>query len=358
MSARRTAGVVASVVTVGAVAAAVTIFNLPDTGNNSSSASDKSTVTGTADIAKETLVDRESHDGTLGHGSTTTLASRGSGTVTWLPSAGTTIGRGKPLYKLDNKPVVLLYGSLPAYRDLKSGVKGADVKQFEKNLWALGYRGFTVDDKYTASTAGAVKDWQDDLGLSETGTVTVGQIAYAPQPVRVDSLSAEKGGTAQPGAEVLNYTGTSLVATVVLDMDAQRLARTGAAVQVELPDGKKVNGKITEVAASVQQGQGDQPDTTVLDVTIGFTGATPPGYDQASVTAYFTASQRPDVLTVPVSALLALAEGGYAVEKVGPSSGGSGTRTLVGVETGIYADGLVEITSAELAEGDTVVVPA
>src|SRR6185436_13615927 len=158
-------------------------------------------------------VDRETHDGTLGHGSTTTLAGRGSGTVTWLPTAGATVSRGKPLYKLDNKSVVLLYGTLPAYRTLQSGVKGADVRQFEKNLWALGYRGFTVDDKYTASTAAAVKDWQDDLGVTETGTVETSQIWYAPTPVRIDSLSSENGASVQPGTEILKYTGTVLVAT-------------------------------------------------------------------------------------------------------------------------------------------------
>jgi peptidoglycan hydrolase-like protein with peptidoglycan-binding domain len=351
MSARRTAGVVASVVTVGAVAAAVTIFNLPDTGNNSSSASDKSTVTGTADIAKETLIDRESHDGTLGHGSTTTLASRGSGTVTWLPSAGTTIGRGKPLYKLDNKPVVLLYGSLPAYRDLKSGVKGADVKQFEKNLWALGYRGFTVDDKFTGATADAVQDWQDDLGLSKTGTVASSQIWYAPTAIRTDSLSSAGGATVQPGAELLKYTGTALVATVDLTMDAQRLAKQGAPVRVSMPDGKQLPGRIVGVGTTVQEGQGDQEDTTLIELTISLTGA-PKGMDEAAVSVDFVSSERKDVLTVPVAALLALAEGGYGVQVV------DGTATkIVPVETGLFAAGKVEIKGAGLAAGMKVGMP-
>jgi putative peptidoglycan binding protein len=351
MSRRRTTAVVAGVLTAGAVAAAVTVLNLPDARSSDGSGADLPA--NTAPITKETLVDRESHDGTLGHGDTTTLSAKAGGTVTWLPASGATVTRGKQLYRLDDKPVVLLYGTLPAYRTLASGVEGSDVRQFERNLWALGYRGFTVDDEYTSATADAVEDWQDDLGVTETGTVTVGRIAYAPGAVRVDSLSAEKGATAQPGSGVLKYTGTSLVATVVLDTDSQRLARTGAAVQVELPDGKKVNGKITKVATSVQDGQGDQPDTTVVDVTIGFTGATPQGLDQASITAYFTASQRPDVLTVPVPALLALAEGGYGVQIVE-----GGAARIVPVETGLFADGKVEITGDGLRPGQVVGLPA
>lgn len=351
MSARRTASVVAGVLSVGAVAAAVTVFNLPG-AQGSGNGSGSRVPANTAEITKTTLVDREDHDGTLGHGDTTTLAARAAGTVTSLPATGAAIRRGGALYRLDNKPVVLLYGSLPAYRTLAPGAKGADVKQFEKNLWALGYRGFTVDSKYTSATADAVEDWQDDLGLSETGTVDSSQIWYASGPVRVDSRSSEKGAAVQPGTELLKLTGTTLVATVKLSMDAERLAVEGAAVQVTLPDGTVVPGRITGVGTTVQEGQGDQPDTTLIQVTVAFTGA-PKGMDDASVTVAFTASKRPDVLAVPVAALLALAEGGYGVQVVD----GTATR-IVAVETGLFADGKVEISGGGLGAGMKVGMPA
>jgi hypothetical protein len=188
VGARRTAGVAAGVLSVGAVAAAITVFNLPQAQHSDNPATD--TPVSTADIAKQTLIDRENHDGTLAHGDATTIASRGNGTVTGLPAEGATVTRGKAVFHLDNKPVTLLYGSLPAYRTLGTGVKGTDVKQFEQNLWALGYRGFTVDRTYSSSTASAVKEWQDDLDLAKTGTIDPGQIVYAADAVRVDSLSA------------------------------------------------------------------------------------------------------------------------------------------------------------------------
>jgi len=62
---------------------------------------------------------------------------------------------------------------------------------------------------------------------------------------------------------------------------------------------------------------------------------------------------RKGVLAVPVAALLALREGGYGVAIVD----GDGRR-VVKVETGMFADGLVEVTGDGLAEGTKVEVPA
>jgi hypothetical protein len=155
-----------------------------------------------------------------------------------------------------------------------------------------------------------------------------------------------------PGAGVLKVTGTGLAATVDLDMEDQRLARTGAAVEITLPDGSVVPGKISTVGTVVETG--DQPDqqTTKIEVTIPF-ARTPAGLGDASVSVAFTAGRRPDVLAVPVAALLALSEGGYGVQLVD----GSTTR-IVAVRTGLFADGQVEITGAGLSAGQKVGMPS
>ncbi|XVU26839.1 HlyD family efflux transporter periplasmic adaptor subunit [Actinoplanes sp. CA-054009] len=347
---RRGNAVVAGVLTVGAVAAAVTVFNLPPAESDDGAVTGKQTET--AEVTRKTLVDSESHDGTLGHGDTSSIAAGTQGTVTALAPTGRTVTRGQPLYKINNQPVSLLYGALPAYRTLKAGVEGSDVLQFEKNLWALGYRGFTVDDEYTSATAGAVEEWQDDLGREQTGAVETDQIHYGPGQARIDSHSVERGAVVQPGTEVLQTTGTTMVATVTLDVDAQRLARTGAAVDVTLPDGSEVKGKITGVETVVETGQGNEEDTTRIEVTVAF-AKSPQGLDEAAVTVGFTASERKDVLTVPVTALLALSEGGYGVEV----SENGGTR-IVAVETGLFAGGEVEVTGGGLQAGTRVVVPS
>jgi peptidoglycan hydrolase-like protein with peptidoglycan-binding domain len=350
MGARRTAGVVAGVLSVAAVAAAIAVFNLPEA--EESPRSSDSAPAPTAEITKQTLIDRESHDGTLGHGDPTTIATRGAGTVTRLPAEGARVTRGKWIFHLDNKPVTLLYGSLPAYRTLSTGVKGADVRQFERNLRALGYRGFTVDETYSSWTGSAVKAWQEDLDLTETGWVDPGQIVYAAGVVRVDSLSTQVGTVVRPGAAVETVTGTAPLATVVLDAGSARLARQGATTRVTLPDGKVVPGKIIKVASVVSPGEEGDADTTKIQVTIRPTSAVT-SVGPAAVPVAFTAGRRPHVLAVPVAALLALAEGGYGVQVVD----GTTTRT-VAVKTGLFADGKVEITGDGLHAGMKVAMPS
>jgi peptidoglycan hydrolase-like protein with peptidoglycan-binding domain len=350
MGARRAVGVVTGVLSIGAVAAAITVVNLPAPADGPTSTG--STPTATADITEQTLIDRENHDGTLGHGDATTISSRREGTVTGLPAQGATIGRGKAIFRLDDKPVTLLYGPLPAYRTLSTGVKGADVKQFERNLRALGYRGFTVDRTYSRATAGAVRDWQEDLDLPETGTVDTNQIRYAAGPVRVDSLSTQVGSVVGPGAAVQKVTGTSPLATVRLEASAGRLAERGAAVQVTLPDDRVVPGRIVEVATVVSPGEDGAPDTTGFQVTIRFAAAVE-SVGAAAVTVAFTAGERPNVLAVPVAALLALAEGGYGVQVVD-----GGTTRIVAARTGLFADGKVEIGGSGLRAGMKVAVPS
>jgi peptidoglycan hydrolase-like protein with peptidoglycan-binding domain len=307
----------------------------------------------TATVARQTLNDTRDADGELGYGPVTTAVSRAPGTITWLPESGATVTRGKSLYRLDNDPVTLMYGDTPAYRDLKIGVEGKDVENLERNLSKLGYDGFTVDDEFTYDTYEAVVEWQEDRGLEETGVVKLGQVVFAEGKVRVESVEAEEGQPAQPGQKVLTYTGTSKVITVQLEAEDQRMARKGARVEVTLPDGKSVKGKVTEVATVIVPGEGqEEPDTRVEALVSIGNAKSAKGLDKASVDVTFTASQRKNVLTVPVAALVALQEGGFGLEVVE-----GGTSRYVAVETGLFAGGKVEVSGDGLREGMTVGMP-
>ncbi|MQY05578.1 efflux RND transporter periplasmic adaptor subunit [Actinomadura macrotermitis] len=310
----------------------------------------------TMPVTRQTLKDAESADGTLGYGEAATATSRLPGTITRLPAGGDRITRGKPLYEVDNDPVTLLYGSKPAYRTLRPGMEGSDVRRFEKNLAALGYDGFTVDDEYTEDTADAVREWQDDLGLEETGEVELGRVVYAPGAVRVDALQAGEGDPTAPGRKVLTYTGTAKAVTVKLGVEDRRLARKGADVDVTLPDDSVVPGRITKVATVVEPAaEGKDPETKV-EVEVALKGAkaqkAADAYALASVDVGFTAGTRRDVLTVPVAALVALQGGGFGVEVVK-----GGTSAYVPVKTGLFAGGRVEVSGAGIAEGTAVGVP-
>jgi len=304
----------------------------------------------TAQITRQTLLDQQQENGTLAFGRESSIANKLNGTITALADVGAVVHRGQSLFRVDNTPVVLLYGTLPAYRTLAPGVEGADVQQFEQELRNLGYKGFTVDTKYNSNTAAAVKKWQKKLGLPQTGTIELGRVVYAGSDVRIAAQKVAPGDAAQPGEAVLSTTGTAHVVTVDLAVSDQRLAVNGATVEVTLPDNGKVKGTVTKVATVIDTSDSKNPKTEI-EVTIVLAGGGQ-NASNATVKVNFTAAERKDVLTVPVAALRALAEGGYGVQIVE-----GGTTRIVAVQTGLYSGGRVEITGAGLTPGMTVGMP-
>ncbi|GAA1805743.1 peptidoglycan-binding protein [Actinomadura chokoriensis] len=304
----------------------------------------------TAPIERTTLVETQDVDGTLGYGGTRTVTGAGHGTLTWLAGPGTVISRGRPVYRVDDRPVPLLYGRLPLYRALSQGTKGADVEQFERNLRALGYTGFTVDDTYGAATAAAVKRWQDDLGVDETGRIEPGAAVVASGRIRVAERKAHVGD--RIGGPVLTCTGTTRVVGVELDVKYQRLVKKGAGVEVELPSGDTVKGEVASVGKVAKEGREGRPSTVEVEISVPSQKSLGP-YDKAPVKVSFTANRHRDVLAVPIGALLAQGDGGYAVQVVE-----NGRVRTVPVETGVFTEGEVEITGSGLKEGMRVGVPS
>jgi peptidoglycan hydrolase-like protein with peptidoglycan-binding domain len=166
----------------------------------------------TASVTRRTLSESSTVDGTLGYGSTLELYDRVGGTFTWLPSVGAVVGRGATLWRIDDLPIVLMYGSVPAYRTLKQGVgDGPDVTQLNENLIDLGfgpYGAITDDESFSAATAEAVKRWQKAEGLSQTGVVELGRVVFAPSARRVTDVKVTLGQD-PPGATAPGETGKS-----------------------------------------------------------------------------------------------------------------------------------------------------
>jgi len=328
----------------------------------------------TAKVSRTTLEETKRAAGTLGYGDAVPVSAAGTGTLTWIAPVGSTVKRGQPLFKLDQRPVVALYGSLPLYRTLRVGVEGTDVKQFEENLSKLGYTGFTVDGTYTAATAQAVRRWQADLGLPETGAVEPGQVVVTPGAVRVAEHTARVGdrigGDTGGGASVLSYTGMTRLITVELAVADQALAAKGRAVTVTVPGQGAVKGRIAQVgtvattpeqtsdasggqASSAPSGSSSTAADARIQVTVTIADQKKLGsLDGAPVDVDFVSQARNDVLAVPVAALLALPNGGYGVQVID----GDATR-VVAVKTGMFAAGRVEISADGIAEGVTVGVP-
>jgi len=345
--------VTAMVAVCGAVAAAAGFDVFGSAGDGAEATGDLPPATAT--VQRETLVDTSAESGELAYDGEATLTARGGGTITSLALPGSKVSRGKALCRVDDVPVLLMYGKLPAYRELAPGVEGGDVEQFEENLAELGYTGFTVDDTYSASTATAVRAWQEDLGLAETGTVELGRVVFASGAVRIGTHRVSVGEAVGPGSAILDYTGMTRIVTVDLDVADERMAVKDAKVSVKLPDGKRTEGRIASVETVIVTGDGaEQEEVTKLRLTVTLKDQKAlDGFGEAAVKVEFTASESEDVLTVPVAALLALGDGGYGVQVVD----GASTR-IVTVETGLFAGGRVEVSGDGLIEGMTVGMPS
>ncbi|WP_117215300.1 peptidoglycan-binding protein [Allorhizocola rhizosphaerae] len=303
----------------------------------------------TSPVRRTDLVEHIAVIGSVGYGHTSPLVGRRPGTVTWLPRPGTVIDRGGRIYAADAVPVPLLFGDSPMYRELASGVPaGEDVAILKRNLAALGYSVGSQDGVFRASTAAALKRWQKDLGAPQTGRLSPGDVVVLPGAIRVDAVEAQLAGSAT--GTILTITGTTRVVSASLEESQRSFAKLDSKVNVDLPGTGPATGTVRAVESVSGEG-GGQPK---LQVTIALDD--PKLAEQAeagSVRIRFSGASRKGVLAVPVQALLALREGGYAVEVVQ-----DGGNRLLAVELGMFADGLVEINGPELSEGMQVVMAA
>lgn len=297
------------------------------------------------DISSETTI-----DGTVGRGDQSPLAIPGEGTLTRLPSVGDTIGSGQILAEVNGAPVLLLAGDRPVWRDLVPGMDdGEDIRQLEQALADLGYAttSLEVDDEWTSATTASLKNLQEALGLEEDGKLALGEIVFSPRTVRIAAIEGTVGdGVGEAGIEV---TGEVQVVEADADTSDADVVTPGTAVTLELPNGDEVPGTVYTVGAPETDSEG----STSLPVVVLADGLD--AVDGLDVEIKIDVVEVADATVVPAAALLALAEGGYAVE-VPDETSATGTR-LVAVEIGAFdEEGWVQVTG-DISPGDQVVVP-
>ena len=313
----------------------------------------------TATVQQRTIESTEEFDGTLGYAGSGVIISGLNGTYTDLPDVGDVLTLGDEIYEVDGTNTsFLMYGKRPAYRpiDIDSD-NGPDIKQLEASLKQIGFpnilgENFSPDWNFRAKTENAVEQWQKRTNQEQDGVIELGEVTFMPDDVRITDVLPELGSRAQAG-QVLAYTSdTDLVVTLDLEADRRDILGVGDAVSVELPDGTQAAGTVSEIDSVAQTLQGASEPT--VEVTIELEDITAVGdLDGAEVTVSVVRESRPNVLTVPVDALLALREGGYALEMVAED----GSTYLVAAEVGLFDDAGVEV-SGSFEAGDTVVVPA
>jgi hypothetical protein len=310
----------------------------------------------TAEVERGALSAIVSQAGTLTYGARSdgspyTAINQASGVYTELPESGDMVRCGGVLYRVDDRPVLLLCGELPLYRALRLGMTGRDVRQLNRMLHRSG-------TAFTTSTERALGALQHKHGQAVTGRLATDDAVVLPEPVRVAKVTGELGGAARPGAPVLSATSDRLQVRVNLDASQQGEVKSGDRAQITLPGNTPVKGRVAGFGrvAQTPPGQDSRPADATIPTFIRLDDpAKARGLDQAPVQVDITTKGVDDVLSVPVTALVGKSGGGFAVEVVRPGD----RRELVAVELGLFDTGVgrVQVEGA-LRAGDSVVVPS
>jgi hypothetical protein len=321
----------------------------------------------TATVERGRLSDMVSQYGILTYrarsdGSPYAVFNRARGTYTRLPDAGDEVDCGGVLYRVDDKPVLLLCGSTPAYRSLSEGASGPDVAELNANLVHLGYatraRLDPSSHRFSSETASAVEKLQSRLDEARTGSLDLGRAVFLPESVRIATVTGELGGSAQPGAQVAQATSGTLEVQVALDPSQQDEVKRGDRAQITLPGNRSVTGTVDRLGrvAQVPAGQNAGAGAATIPVYISLDDPERArGLDRAPVQVEITTTGVENALSVPVTAIVGKTGGGFAVEAVRAD----GHRELVVVKLGLFdtAGGRVQV-EGDVRVGDRVVVPS
>ncbi len=210
---------------------------------------------------------------------------------------------------------------------------GLDVALVAQNLAALGYfSGATTgpDLAYTPALAAAVRRWQVAAGIDPTGALSPAQVVVLHGPARIAAVRGTVGGHAT--APIVSLSGT----TKVISFSGSGDLRPGQPVRVSAAGGVPVAGRITSVTPSGNR--------VLAQVRVSDPGLLPAS---GPVGITVTTQSRPDVLAVPVEALLARPSGGYALQLPGGYQ--------LPVRVGLIAGDLAEVSGHGLRAGLRVV---
>jgi Putative peptidoglycan binding domain len=283
-----------------------------------------------------------------------------SASFTSLPSVGAVVFRGQTLYAINSQDTILLYSRTPAWRSFTTGMSpGRDVAELNDNLRALGY-GAVTGDQFTSATQEAIEAIQRAHGLPATGSFSLGSVVFEPGAARVTSVTPAVGQSVQPGP-MLTLSSTRHSVSLQLNAAEQSQVKVGNRVVITLPDNTTTPGvvdfvgNVATTSANSNANGNSAADTPALPVAIRLLHPADAGtLDQAPVNVLVTTASVRNALVVPVSALVALAGGGYALEVVD-----AGVHQLVAVTPGLFddAEGLVQVKGRDVRAGQRVVVP-
>ncbi len=313
---------------------------------------------GAAEVVRTDLRRIETFPAAIRFSDVRTVFAAATGTVTRVPAEGTELARGDHLLEIDGLPVFVFYGERPMWRSLGwqpdgSGVEGPDIEQLELNLEALGLPiRTTPDDTFDGDTVRLIRDWRAAAGLPEGDRVELGRLVYVPGAIRVGRSLVSTGALVSPGTPLVEVSSTRQEIRMDLPIGWRDRISVGDPVMVRLPDDRGAPGIVHDLGRVVPASPEVRGGSDIVEVSIRMEDPSQgPPFHGYPVEVELVTDQAVDVLAVPVKALLALSEGGYAVEVER-----HGQVELVGVKTGMFAGGLVEV-EGDLRAGELVRVP-
>ncbi|MBM7051792.1 peptidoglycan-binding protein [Rothia sp. ZJ1223] len=247
------------------------------------------------------------------------------------PAVGTVLESGDVVATIDERPLFIFEGGVPAYRDLAPGVRGEDVAQVQRTLVALGYPIYDELGEYGKDTANAVYLFYLNSGYYPPGNVDASQdddARYTTSMPRseyffvpherytVSSLCGEVGKAPQQplctvgdGSQTLRFSVDSSTTAqavkpeqqaVVTLKDGQRLQATvGQARPPEKPSSAVNTDKSADSAPESQQ---LPPEGKVQYFELNIEIPEGADFTESSVIVT-TASSSPDAITVPEPAV-------------------------------------------------------
>lgn len=332
------------------------------------SESEGNVFTGSTDVVtRGTLEGETTAVGTLHYADRYKFRGAFEGVVTKLPTPGTTLTQGDMIHQIGDEPSYLMHGNTPAWRTFEPDMSnGEDVTQLETALQQLGYFTGEPNSHYDWLTRSAIQKWQKDNDLVQNGILPLGRVVFAPEDLRVGTMIARVGDRANAETDLFNVSSTRQIISANLKLSDQKLGVVGNSVKIRLPGGETTTGTISAVepptdksAAGDQKNSDSSQDSSsekerIIPITV--TPDDPEAtknLQEASVTLGLISEKRENVLSVPLSALIALTPDQFGVEVVNDDN----TTRKVPVTTGLFAGDRVEVTSDELSENQRVVVP-
>ena len=320
-------------------------------------------------------------------------------TVTRLPvKAGDRVRPGRVVAEIDGRPILLLRGRLPAYRNLHEGDHGPDVTQLQRALGSLGYASFDPLGYFGPSTALALLLFYRHLGydaplyhrraaagmpgpgrspsaapsppagghaIATRRTATdlvipgaylpMSEVAYIPtRSALVASVTTRVGAVVGSGPVLTLATGSP---RVTADLSAHQAAQARAGMPAEIVSASPplaAAGTVTRVGALPAVGG---PPASGYPVQVTSRRTLPQDLIGVRVRLTIEAPVTSGpVLTVPLAAVIAAGHGHPVhVVRITPAR----QRIRVAIYTGPSADGLIAVQPVkpgQLRPGDRVVI--